>query len=92
MHRELAAAISPNAWIRAFAERLERDARGRLEGAQVAAKNELDGVDEDPFGDLPGGPARIVETPELEAGGEPALKHDGSTNALIRRYRSGKRR
>jgi glucose-6-phosphate isomerase len=33
---------------------------------------------------------RIV--PELEAGGEPALKHDGSTNALIRRYRSGKRR
>jgi glucose-6-phosphate isomerase len=28
---------------------------------------------------------RIV--PELEAAGEPALAHDGSTNALIRRYR-----
>jgi glucose-6-phosphate isomerase len=24
---------------------------------------------------------------ELEAGAEPALKHDSSTNALIRRYR-----
>lgn len=33
---------------------------------------------------------RIV--PELEAATEPPLKHDGSTNALIRRYRSGKRR
>ncbi len=28
---------------------------------------------------------RIV--PELESAGEPALRHDGSTNALIRRYR-----
>jgi glucose-6-phosphate isomerase len=28
---------------------------------------------------------RIV--PELESAGDPALKHDGSTNALIRRYR-----
>jgi glucose-6-phosphate isomerase len=28
---------------------------------------------------------RIV--PELEAADDPALKHDGSTNALIRRYR-----
>ena len=26
--------------------------------------------------------------PELEADNEPALAHDGSTNALIRRYRS----
>lgn len=32
---------------------------------------------------------RII--PELEAGGEPALKHDSSTNALIRRYRAGRR-
>ncbi len=32
---------------------------------------------------------RIV--PELESKDEPALKHDSSTNALIRRYRSGKR-
>jgi glucose-6-phosphate isomerase len=30
--------------------------------------------------------------PELEAGTEPALAHDSSTNALIRRYRSLKRR
>lgn len=31
---------------------------------------------------------RIV--PELESAGEPALKHDSSTNALIRKYRSNK--
>jgi glucose-6-phosphate isomerase len=29
---------------------------------------------------------------ELEAAGEPELTHDSSTNALIRRYRNGKRR
>ena len=29
--------------------------------------------------------------PELEAAGEPDLKHDSSTNALIKRYRAGKR-
>jgi glucose-6-phosphate isomerase len=28
--------------------------------------------------------------PELEAVNEPALKHDSSTNALIRRYRKSK--
>ncbi len=28
--------------------------------------------------------------PELEAATEPNLKHDGSTNALIRRYRQRK--
>lgn len=33
---------------------------------------------------------RIV--PELETASEPALSHDSSTNALIRRYRSGKDR
>jgi glucose-6-phosphate isomerase len=33
--------------------------------------------------------SRIV--PELEAAGEPDLKHDGSTNALIKRYRAGKK-
>jgi glucose-6-phosphate isomerase len=33
---------------------------------------------------------RIV--PELEAAGDPELKHDSSTNALIRRYRSAKRK
>ena len=33
---------------------------------------------------------RIV--PELESAAEPALGHDGSTNALIRRYRAGRRR
>jgi glucose-6-phosphate isomerase len=33
---------------------------------------------------------RIV--PELEAEAEPALGHDASTNALIRRYRAGRRR
>ena len=32
---------------------------------------------------------RII--PELEAADEPSLKHDGSTNALIRRYRNLKR-
>ena len=32
---------------------------------------------------------RIV--PELESQAEPELKHDSSTNALIRRYRKGKR-
>ncbi|MFM9133939.1 MAG: glucose-6-phosphate isomerase, partial [bacterium] len=32
---------------------------------------------------------RIV--PELEAEAEPALGHDASTNALIRRYRAGRR-
>jgi glucose-6-phosphate isomerase len=32
---------------------------------------------------------RIV--PELELKGEPALKHDGSTNALIRRYRAARK-
>jgi glucose-6-phosphate isomerase len=32
--------------------------------------------------------ARIV--PELESPGEPALAHDSSTNALIRRYRARK--
>jgi glucose-6-phosphate isomerase len=31
---------------------------------------------------------RII--PELEATGEPDLKHDSSTNALIRRYRKMK--
>ena len=31
---------------------------------------------------------RII--PELEGAGEPELKHDSSTNALIRRYRRGK--
>ncbi len=31
---------------------------------------------------------RII--PELEAAGEPDLKHDSSTNSLIRRYRSMK--
>jgi len=31
---------------------------------------------------------RIVT--ELQAQTEPALGHDGSTNALIRRYRSGR--
>ena len=31
---------------------------------------------------------RIV--PELEASGEPALEHDSSTNALIRRYRNAR--
>jgi glucose-6-phosphate isomerase len=30
--------------------------------------------------------------PELQAGGEPELKHDSSTNALIRRYRAGRAR
>jgi glucose-6-phosphate isomerase len=34
--------------------------------------------------------ARIV--PELESATEPALKHDTSTNALIKRYRAGKRK
>ena len=29
--------------------------------------------------------------PELQAGAEPDLKHDSSTNALIRRYRAGRR-
>ncbi len=29
--------------------------------------------------------------PELEAGGEPKLRHDSSTNALIRHYRNGRR-
>ena len=33
--------------------------------------------------------SRIV--PELEAAGEPDLKHDASTNALIKRYRAGKK-
>jgi glucose-6-phosphate isomerase len=33
---------------------------------------------------------RII--PELEAEAEPALKHDSSTNALIKRYRSNKRK
>jgi glucose-6-phosphate isomerase len=33
---------------------------------------------------------RIV--PELESDAEPELRHDGSTNALIRRYRSRRRR
>jgi glucose-6-phosphate isomerase len=28
--------------------------------------------------------------PELEAASEPALAHDSSTNALIRRYRASK--
>ncbi len=32
---------------------------------------------------------RII--PELESTAEPALKHDSSTNALIRRYRQKKR-
>ena len=32
---------------------------------------------------------RIV--PELQADAEPDLAHDGSTNALIRRYRAGRR-
>jgi glucose-6-phosphate isomerase len=31
---------------------------------------------------------RIV--PELQAGDEPGLDHDSSTNALIRRYRAGR--
>ena len=30
-------------------------------------------------------------TPELQSAGEPALKHDSSTNALIRRYRKSRR-
>jgi glucose-6-phosphate isomerase len=30
--------------------------------------------------------------PELQAGSEPELKHDRSTNALIRRYRAGRAR
>ena len=34
--------------------------------------------------------ARIV--PELEAAAEPALAHDGSTNALIRRYRKARKK
>jgi glucose-6-phosphate isomerase len=29
--------------------------------------------------------------PELESPAEPALAHDGSTNALVRRYRSMRR-
>jgi glucose-6-phosphate isomerase len=29
--------------------------------------------------------------PELQAGEEPALRHDSSTNALIRRYRNARR-
>ena len=33
--------------------------------------------------------SRIV--PELESAGEPELKHDTSTNALIKRYRTGKK-
>jgi glucose-6-phosphate isomerase len=33
---------------------------------------------------------RII--PELESEAEPALKHDSSTNALIKRYRAGKRK
>jgi len=33
---------------------------------------------------------RIV--PELESPAEPPLAHDGSTNALIRRYRSMRRK
>jgi len=31
---------------------------------------------------------RII--PELESGTEPALRHDSSTNSLIRRYRMSK--
>jgi len=31
---------------------------------------------------------RII--PEIESGTEPALRHDSSTNALIRRYRTRK--
>jgi glucose-6-phosphate isomerase len=34
--------------------------------------------------------SRII--PELESAGEPALQHDSSTNALIRRYRSTRRK
>jgi glucose-6-phosphate isomerase len=34
-------------------------------------------------------PARRI-IPELEATGEPDLKHDSSTNSLIRRYRKMK--
>jgi glucose-6-phosphate isomerase len=33
---------------------------------------------------------RII--PELESAEEPALKHDSSTNALIKRYRANKRK
>jgi glucose-6-phosphate isomerase len=33
--------------------------------------------------------SRIV--PEMEAAGEPGLTHDGSTNALSKRYRAGKK-
>jgi glucose-6-phosphate isomerase len=33
---------------------------------------------------------RII--PELESAGEPALKHDSSTNTLIKRYRANKRK
>jgi glucose-6-phosphate isomerase len=33
---------------------------------------------------------RII--PELESDSEPELKHDSSTNALIRRYRAGRRK
>ncbi len=78
-----------------LAERLTPETLGTLVALyehSVFTQGALWGIDSfDQWGVELGKVLAVKIIPELEAGAEPKLRHDSSTNALIRRYRNARR-
>jgi len=78
-----------------LAERLTPESLGSLIALyehSVFTQGAVWGIDSfDQWGVELGKVLAVKIIPELEAGQEPKLRHDSSTNALIRRYRNARR-
>ncbi|HEX5712001.1 MAG TPA: glucose-6-phosphate isomerase [Solirubrobacterales bacterium] len=78
-----------------LAERLDPETLGKLVALyehSVFTQGAIWGIDSfDQWGVELGKVLAVAIIPELEAEGEPKLRHDSSTNALIRRYRHARR-
>ncbi len=78
-----------------LAERLDPETLGSLVALyehSVFTQGTIWGVDSfDQWGVELGKALAVAIVPELQAGREPKLRHDSSTNALIRRYRQARR-
>jgi glucose-6-phosphate isomerase len=78
-----------------LADRLTPQALGKLIALyehSVFTQGAIWGIDSfDQWGVELGKALAVKIVPELQAGQEPRLRHDSSTNALIRRYRQGRR-
>ena len=78
-----------------FAQRLTPHALGTLIALyehSVFTQGAVWGIDSfDQWGVELGKQLAKAIVPELQAADEPELEHDSSTNALIRRYRAGRR-